>query len=234
MDRTRRAESAIAESSVVVGYKRYLDLIADLTVGKELISSGMTKERERCSAALSSAQKGATVALVSSGDAGIYGMAGLALEMAASGGITIPIEIVAGVTSATAVAARVGAPLMLDFACISLSDLLVPWETIRRRLIAVAEADLVVALYNPKSKKRSEQIEQAASIFREHRPGNTPVAIGTAVGTDEERIVLTDLDNFLRHDITMRSIVLIGNRSSKIIDGFFVTPRGYANAYSSQ
>lgn len=218
----------------MVGYARYLDLIADLTEGKELVSSGMTKERERCRAALSRAQGGATVALVSSGDAGIYGMAGLALEMAASEGISIPIEIVPGVTSATAMASKVGAPLMLDFACISLSDLLIPWETIRRRLTAVAEADLVVALYNPKSKNRSEQIEQAASIFREHRPGNTPVAIGTAVGTKEERIVLTDLDHFLEHDITMRSIVLIGNRSSKIINGFFVTPRGYAMTLSKK
>ncbi len=218
---------AIARSSVVVGYKRYLDLIADLTEGKELISSGMTKEKERCMAALERARQGETVALVSSGDSGIYGMAGLALEMAASAGIAVPIEIVAGVTSATALAAKVGAPLMLDFACVSLSDLLVPWETIRQRLEALAEADLVVALYNPRSKKRSDQIEEAAAIFRKYRPGNTPVAIGTAVGTDEERIVLTDLEGFLQSDMNMRSIVVIGNRSSKVLDGFFITPRGY-------
>jgi precorrin-3B C17-methyltransferase len=211
----------------VVGYKRYLDLVADITEGKELISSGMTKEKDRCRAALERARAGETVALISSGDSGIYGMAGLALEMAAIDHTPIPIEIVAGVTSATALAARVGAPLMLDFACISLSDLLVPWETIRRRLEAVAEADLVTALYNPRSKKRSDQIDEAAAIFLRHRPGNTPVAIGTALGTDEERIVLTDLDNFLLSEMNMRSIVVIGNRSSKILDGFFVTPRGY-------
>lgn len=227
LDRTRRAELAIRESSLVVGYKRYLDLVEDLTDGKELVSSGMTKEKERCRIALQRADAGETVALISSGDAGIYGMAGLALEMTASEGIRVPIEIVAGVTSASALAAKVGAPLMLDFACISLSDLLVPWDTIRARLEAVAAADLVVALYNPRSKKRSAQLDEAAAIFRSHRPGTTPVAVGTAVGADEETIVLSDLDNFLSLDIAMRSIVMIGNRSSKIVEGFFVTPRGY-------
>lgn len=212
---------------MVVGYKRYLDLISDLTAGKELISSGMTQEKERCLAALQRASQGETVALVSSGDAGIYGMAGLAVEMASSEGMAVPVEIVPGVTSASAAAAKVGAPLMLDFACISLSDLLVPWEMIRQRLEAVAQADLVVALYNPKSRKRSDQIEEAARIFRKHRPGTTPVAIATAVGTDEEEIFLTDLDGFLRCKISMRSIVIVGNRSSKVIDGFFITPRGY-------
>lgn len=210
-----------------MGYKRYLDLVGDLAEGKELISSGMTKEKERCLAALEKARQGTVVSLISSGDSGIYGMASLALEMAASLGISVPIEIVAGVTSATAVAARVGAPLALDFACISLSDLLVPWAMIRQRLEAVASADLVVALYNPKSKKRSSQIEEAAEVFRKFRPSETPVAIGTSVGTQEERIMLTDLGRFLEHEINMRSIVVIGNQSSRIVDGFFVTPRGY-------
>lgn len=187
----------------------------------------MTKEKERCLAALEKAQQGSIVSLISSGDSGIYGMAGLALEMAANKGIAVPIEIVTGVTSATAVAAKVGAPLALDFACISLSDLLVPWEMIRQRLEAVASADLVVALYNPKSTKRSSQIEEAAAVFRKFRPPNTPVAIGTSVGTHDERIELTDLGSFLEHEINMRSIVVIGNRSSKIVGGFFITPRGY-------
>lgn len=227
-DRTHRAEAAIAASSVVAGYKRYLDLIEDLTAGKELISSGMTKERERCRAALERAEVGATVSLVSSGDSGIYGMAGLAVELAASEGRNVSIEIVPGVTASTATAAALGAPLMLDFACISLSDLLVPWGSIRQRLEAVASADLVVALYNPRSKKRTEQLEEAASIFLKYRPGSTPVGVGTAVGTEDERIVLSDLGTFLDLEITMRSIVIVGNRSSKIIDGFFITPRGYS------
>ncbi len=227
LDRTRRAEQAIAESQVVVGYNRYLSLIADLTEGKELISSGMTKEQERCLAAIQRADQGATVALISSGDAGIYGMAGLALELAGREGVAIPIEIVPGVTAAGAAAARLGAPLMLDFACISLSDLLVPWEMIRKRVEAVASADLVVALYNPRSKKRTGHLVESASIFRKYREGKTPVGIGTAVGTEDEEIILSDLDHFLDLNINMRSVVVIGNRTSKVVDGWFITPRGY-------
>jgi len=227
LDRTRRAEQAIAQSQVVVGYDRYLDLIQDLTSGKELMSSGMTQEVERCRAALASARDGKVVALVSSGDPGVYGMAGLAIELAAAEGFSVPIEIVPGVSAANAAAAKLGAPLMLDFACISLSDLLVPWEVIRQRLDAVAAADLVVALYNPRSQKRVKQLDEAQAIFRRHRPGATPVGIGTAVGTDEERIVLSDLDRFLAEDIGMKSVVVIGNRSSRRIAGWLVTPRGY-------
>ena len=227
LDRTRRAEQAIEQSGVIVGYKRYLELIKDLTVGKELVSSGMTREKERCRAAIERAEQGAVVALVSSGDAGIYGMAGLALEMAKIERKTIPIEIVPGVTSATASAAKLGAPLMLDFACISLSDLLVPWEIIRKRLEAVAAADLVIALYNPRSKKRTAQLDEAAAIFRKYRKGSVPVGICTAVGTEDEQITLTNLDQFLEHEINMRSIVIVGNSSSKIVENLFVTPRGY-------
>jgi precorrin-3B C17-methyltransferase len=147
--------------------------------------------------------------------------------MAATEGFHLPIEIVPGISAANAAAARVGAPLMLDYACISLSDLLVPWETIRQRAEAVAGADLVVALYNPKSAKRVRQIEEVAAIFRRCRPGATPVAVATAVGEDAERIVLTSLDRFLDEEIGMRTVVIIGNRSSKYLNGWFVTPRGY-------
>lgn len=227
LDRTHRAENAIAESEVVVGYKRYLDLIADLTDGKELVSSGMTKETERCLAAVRKADEGYTVALISSGDPGVYGMAGLAMELANREGKTFPIEIVPGITAAGAVAARLGAPLMLDFACISLSDLLVPWDMIRQRLEAVAAADLVTALYNPRSKKRTGQLEEAAEIFRKYREGTTPVGIGTSVGTQDESIVISNLESFLGLEINMRSIVVIGNKSSKLLDGWFITPRGY-------
>lgn len=167
------------------------------------------------------------MSLVSSGDPGIYGMAGLALELAHHEKYDVSIEICPGVTAAGAAAAVLGAPLMLDFAVISLSDLLVPWEFIVNRLKAVAEADLVVALYNPRSKKRVRQLEEAADIFRAHRPPTTPVGIVTAAGTDEQRTVLSDLGRFLDEDITMRSIVIIGNRSSVIIDGHLITPRGY-------
>lgn len=227
LDRTRRAELAIAESSVVVGYTRYLELVEDLTAGKELIGTGMTQEVERCRQALARAAEGNVVALVSSGDPGIYGMAGLAIELAHEDRVNVPIEIVPGVSAANAAAARLGAPLMCDFATLSMSDLLVPWETIQQRLEAVAAADLVVAIYNPRSKKRVEQLETAAAIFRKHRPGTTPVGVATAVGTPDERIEISDLDHFLDLDIAMRSIVIVGNRSSKHIADWFIAPRGY-------
>ena len=211
----------------MVGYHHYLESIRDLTDGKELISSGMMQEVDRCRAAVERAQGGATVAFVSSGDAGVYGMAGLALEMIAAENVPVAIEVVAGVSAANAAASRLGAPLMLDYACISLSDLLVKWDQVRQRVEAVAAADLVVALYNPKSAKRVRQIEEVAEIFRQHRPGKTPGGVATAVGTSEERIVMTDLDHFLGEQIGMRTIVIIGNRSSKCLNGWFVTPRGY-------
>jgi precorrin-3B C17-methyltransferase len=227
LDRTRRAVEAIAASDCVVGYTRYVKLVSDLTAGKELIATGMTKEAERCRLALVRAGEGKIVSLISSGDPGVYGMAGLVLELAASEGIAVPIEIVPGVTAASALAARLGAPLMCDFAVLSMSDLLVPWEQIRRRLEAVAAADLVVAIYNPRSQKRTRQLAEAAAIFQRHRPGTTPVGIGTDLGSPEEQILLSDLDHFLELPITMRSVVIIGNRSSRRIAEWFVTPRGY-------
>jgi len=212
---------------VVAGYTRYLEHIRDLTDGKQLISSGMRQETERCIAALNAAQAGATVALISSGDAGIYGMAGLALELAHASGSGIAIEIVPGVSAAQTAAARLGAPLTLDYACISLSDLLVPWETIRTRLAAVAAADLVTALYNPRSTKRVTQLEEAVAIFREHRPGTTPVGIGVDLGSADERVCLTDLEHLLDQEVDMRTVVVIGNRTTRDLAGWMVTPRGY-------
>ena len=226
-NRTCRAEEVISQSQVVVGYKPYLKLIEDLTEGKERIPSGMTQEVERCRTALLRAREGDIVALISSGDPGVYGMAGLAIEVASAEGMAVPIEIIPGICSANAAAGRLGAPLMLDYATISLSDLLIPWETVRNRLEAVAAADLVVAIYNPQSKRRVKQLREAAAIFRRYRPGTTPVGIATDLDTEDERIVLSDLDHFLEFEINMRSIVLIGNRSSKCLDGWFITPRGY-------
>lgn len=227
LDRTRRAELAIAQSSVIVGYTRYLELIEDLTEGRELLGSGVTQEVDRCREALVRAQEGSVVALVSSGDPGIYGMAGLAIELASADGINVPIEIVPGVSAANAAAAQFGAPLTCDFAALSMSDLLVPWETVRQRLEAVAGADLVAAIYNPRSSKRVTQLDEAAAIFRKYRPGTTPVGIATTLGSNDERIDLSDLEHFLELEITMRSVVIVGNRSSRRIADWFVTPRGY-------
>jgi precorrin-3B C17-methyltransferase len=227
-DRTRRAEQAIAQSQVVIGYTRYMRLIEDITAGKETISTGMTQEIERCRIALQRALAGATVALVSSGDPGVYGMAGLALELSRDCDPVPVVEIVPGVTAAHAAAAVMGAPLMLDYAVISLSDLLVPWDIIARRLEAVAGADLVTVLYNPRSKNRVHQLEDAISIFSRHRASETTAGIGTALGTEEENIVITDLGNILSHPVDMRSVVLIGNSSSRRINNWFLTPRGYS------
>jgi precorrin-3B C17-methyltransferase len=227
LDRTRRAEQVIADSEVVAGYHLYLEHIADLTAGKELIASGMMQETERCRAALQRATRGAVVALVSSGDPGVYGMAGLALEMAAAEGFFVPIEIVPGISAANSAAARLGAPLMLDYACISLSDLLVPWDIIRARLAAVAAADLVVALYNPRSMKRIRQLDEAVAIFRRHRADDTPVGIVTAIGEADERIELTTLGRLPEAEVGMRSTVIIGNSTSICLDGRLLTPRGY-------
>lgn len=218
---------------MIVGYGPYVDSIDDLITGQQVITSGMMKESERCRAALDAAMAGKHVALVSSGDAGMYGMAGLAMEMAAAEGDHIPMEVIPGVTAANSAAALLGAPLMLDSASISLSDLLVPWDTIVTRLEAVAAADLVVSLYNPRSKKRVMQLEEAARIFRACRPGTTPVGIATAVGSAEEQVVLTDLDHLLEQEVGMRSVVIIGNSTTCVLDGRMVTPRGYYGSANS-
>lgn len=226
-DRTRRAEAAIEKSDIVVGYSRYLHLIRDLTQGKRLVSSGMTREVDRCREAIRLAREGSTVSLVSSGDAGVYGMAGLALEIVAQDALELDVEIVPGVTAALAAAAKLGAPLMLDFCVISLSDLLAPWSVIRERLMAVAQADFVTALYNPRSVRRIKQLDEAANIFLKFRKGNTTVGIVTSTGTEKETVVISDLDHFLEHDINMLSVVIIGSSSSRVMNGRFVTPRGY-------
>lgn len=188
----------------------------------------MTQETDRCREALKKVSEGRVVALISSGDAGVYGMSGLAIELAKEDGLELPIEVVAGVTAACAAGARLGAPLMLDHAVISLSDLLVPWEKIKKRLEAVAEADMVVALYNPKSKKRVEQLNEAAEIFLRHRSSETPVGVCTSVGYEgEEKIVQSNLGSFLKEEIGMMTIVVIGNSQSVRMGDWFVTPRGY-------
>lgn len=212
---------------MVVGYGPYVEAVADLITTQQTVTSGMMKEAERCRAALDAAKSGQVVSLISSGDAGMYGMAGLAMEMAAADGDQVAMEVIPGVTAANSAAALMGAPLMLDSATISLSDLLVPWDMIVKRLEAVAAADLVVSLYNPRSKKRIMQLDEAVRIFRAQRPGTTPVGIATAVGAEDEHLVLTDLDHIFDHEIGMRSMVIIGNSTTCLLDGWMVTPRGY-------
>ncbi len=230
---TLAAREALESAEVVVGYKTYLDLIRPLLSGKEVISSGMTKEVERCQAALEMARSGRRVALVSGGDAGVYGMAGLVLELAndTTGANPAPdaeIVIVPGLSAVQAAAALLGAPLMHDFTVISLSDLLTPWELIERRLAAAAAADFVVALYNPRSKGRTSQLEAAQNILLAVRPAATPVGIvRNACRRDEEKVVTT-LGMLHTIPVDMFSLVIIGN-SQTFVDqnGKMITPRGY-------
>lgn len=225
-----RALEALQYADVIVGYKTYIDLIKDLIQEKKVISTGMTREKERCAAAVEQAAAGHRVAVVSSGDPGVYGMAGLILEMLEARGQlkTTPVQIIPGITSATASAARLGAPLMHDFAVISLSDLLTPWETIEKRLEAAARADFVIVLYNPASKKRDWQIKKAREICLDYKTPTTPVGIVKNAARKDEEIYITDLSGMLDYPIDMLTTVIVGNRSTRRVEGFIITPRGYA------
>lgn len=233
---TGRARAAIAEADTVIGYATYIRLVAELLEGKEVVKKGMTEELDRAIEALDRARQGKKVALVSSGDAGVYGMAGPTFEVLFQAGWTpdseIEVEIVPGASALNTCAALVGAPLTHDFCAISLSDLLTPWPTIARRLDAVAYSDFVVALYNPKSGRRTRQILEAQRIFLRHREPQTPVAIVKSAYRPKQRIEFTTLEKMGEADIGMLSTVLIGNSNTFIQHGLMVTPRGYANKYA--
>ncbi len=232
---TERALAAIAEADVVIGYSTYIELVADLLDGKEVIRKGMTEEIDRCLEAWEQARRGRTVALVSSGDIGVYGMAGPTYEVLLQAGWRpgqgIEVEVVPGATALSACAALVGAPLTHDFCAISLSDLMTPWPVIARRLEAAGRGDFVVALYNPRSGRRSGQILEARRILLRHRPPDTPVAIVKSAYRRRQRIEHTTLERMADCDIGMLSTVLVGNRSSFSRDGLMITPRGYAGKY---
>jgi len=225
---TYRAVRAIETSSVIIGYKTYIELISSLIRSQRVLSFSMREEIKRCKKALEIAEEGEIVALISSGDPGIYGMAGLVMELNKSG---VEIEVIPGISAVNAAASLVGAPLMQDFVVVSLSDILVPWKVIEKRLECAGEGDFVIALYNPKSKKRQEQIIKARDIIMKYRPGTTPVAIVTGAFRDNERIVITDLNNFIHEEITMDSIVIVGNKMTKVVENRMITPRGYEEKY---
>ncbi len=228
---TGAAITALKSCEVIVGYKTYLELIPEFLEGKEVISSQMMKEVERCREALERAEKGQKTALVSGGDPGIYAMAGLVFEMAQKGNFICSIEIIPGLAAINSCAARLGAPLMHDFAAVSLSDLLTPLELIYKRLEAVAAADFVCALYNPKSKKRTEQIVKAREIFLRYRSPENVVGIVTNAARENEQIVITTLDSMLGEDIGMQSTVIIGNSNTYRWQDLMITPRGYGGKY---
>ncbi len=226
--RTRAAEDAVRNAQVVVGYRSYLQQCADLTGEHQtLVPGGMGAEQQRAADAVAAAAAGFRVALVSSGDAGVYGMASLALSAAAA----VPaaqrpdVRVVPGVTAATAGAALLGAPLARDFACLTLSDLLVSWELVEARLRALAGTDLVLALYNPRSSGRPWQLGRARDVLREHRGGDTAVGLVSDAGRDGQRVELSTLDTLDPSRVDMRTVVIVGSAATARVADWLVTAR---------
>ncbi|MBW1683117.1 MAG: precorrin-3B C(17)-methyltransferase [Deltaproteobacteria bacterium] len=228
------AQRALTEAEVIVGYKRYIGLLdPHLLTGKKVISTGMRGEMERCEAALAAALGGKKTVLVSSGDPGIYAMAGLVFEIMESGGLLdrIEVEIIPGLPALSAAAALLGAPLMHDFAVVSLSDLMTPWDRIRQRVVAALEADFVLVIYNPRSKKRRWQIREVLDLVTKYRGITAPVGIvrNAARNGQEARVVYSgDVNETV---IDMLTIVVVGNSRTRIMGKRMVTPRGYMEKY---
>ncbi len=218
---------AIRDAEVVIGYKTYIKLVEDMLDGKEVTKTGMRKEVDRCELAIGKARAGQRVALISSGDAGVYGMAGLVLELLKDQPEPPAVRIIPGITAANAAAASLGAPLMHDFAVISLSDLMTGFEVIEKRLDAAAAADFVIALYNPKSCGRDWQLGRAREIFLQHKSPDTPVGIVRKAKRDNESVTITTLGEMMAHEVDMLSIVIVGNSQTYVHDGRMITPRGY-------
>ncbi|MTJ81494.1 MAG: precorrin-3B C(17)-methyltransferase [Telmatospirillum sp.] len=237
--RTFEAASAIARSSDLVGYKLYLDLIADISAGKTCHAGAMKAEETRVRQALDLAAEGRSVSLVCSGDAGIYAMATLVFELIdredLPGWNRIEVSVIPGISALQGAAARAGAIINHDFCAISLSDLLTPWPHIERRIQAAAEGDFVVAFYNPVSKRRREQLPSARRILLGHRPASTPVVLARNVGRDGERITVTTLDALDPADVDMLTVVLVGNSETRTVTRagkvWAYTPRGYASKW---
>lgn len=233
---TERARRAIEESEVIIGYNTYVDLIRDLLTDQEIVKTGMTEEVSRAQEAVRQANMGRTVAVISSGDAGVYGMAGLIYEVlidknwnVADG---VEVEVIPGISSINSCAALLGAPIMHDACTISLSDHLTPWDTIAKRVEAAGEADFVIALYNPRSGRRTRQIAEAQRILLKHRSPDTPVGLVKSAYRDRQQVVLTTLEEMLDHEIGMLTTVIIGNSSTLVHDGLMITPRGYHRKYT--
>ena len=225
---TQEAMQVLEASDVIIGYTVYLKLLGERFGGKELLSTPMRQERERCQMCFEKAREGKKVALICSGDAGVYGMSGLMYEV----GVNYPeveLEIIPGVTAATGGAAVLGAPLIHDFCLISLSDLLTPWEKIEARLLAAAEADFVVCLYNPSSRKRSDYLQKACDLMMQYKSPETVCGIVSYIGRDGEHCEVMDLKTLRDTKVDMFTTVWVGNSQTKEINGKMVTPRGYRN-----
>ena len=225
---TLKAIHAMEKSEVIIGYTVYVDLVKEHFPGKEFLTTPMKKEVDRCVMAFEEAKKGKVVSMICSGDAGVYGMSGLMYEV----GVNYPeveLEIIPGVTAATGGAAVLGAPLIHDFCLISLSDLLTPWEKIEARLLAAAEADFVVCLYNPSSRKRIDYLQKACDLMMQYKSPETVCGIVSYIGRDGEHYEVMDLKTLRDTKVDMFTTVWVGNSQTKEINGKMVTPRGYRN-----
>lgn len=225
---TLKAIHAMEKSEVIIGYTVYVDLVKEHFPGKEFMTTPMKKEVDRCVMAFEEAKKGKVVSMICSGDAGVYGMSGLMYEV----GVNYPeveLEIIPGVTAATGGAALLGAPLIHDFCLISLSDLLTPWEKIEARLLAAAQADFVVCLYNPSSKKRSDYLQKVCDLMMQYKSPETVCGIVSYIGRDGEHYEVMDLKTLRDTKVDMFTTVWVGNSQTKEINGKMVTPRGYRN-----
>jgi len=234
---TKEAMDALIASSVIVGYKTYVELISPIIGEREVIATGMMKEVERAKIAVELAQDGKVVAVVSSGDSGIYGMAGLVIEVINELGIElaqdkIGLRVIPGIPAFVAAASLLGAPLVHDFCAISLSDLLTPWKVIEKRLRSAGEGDFVVALYNPRSKKRDWQLQSALAILGEYRDEKTPVGLVKRAMRQGETVEICHLSNVPIEKVDMESILIVGNSNTFKVGPFMVTPRGYFEKYS--
>jgi len=224
---TEKCIDVIKNADVITGYTTYVNLLKEFFPDKTYIATPMMQEVKRCEMAVEEAMKDQTVAMVSSGDSGIYGMAGIIYQVAEEKHADIVIETVPGVTAASAAASVLGAPLMHDFAVISLSDLMTPLDLIMKRVDCAGQGDFVVCLYNPKSKKRTGYVEQAANCLMKYRKGDTPVGIVRNAGRKEETSCITTLDQLKDAQIDMFSVVIIGNSKTYVNNGKMITPRGY-------
>lgn len=226
---TARVQSVLNEVEFIVGYKTYVDLIRPFITHQQIVATGMRQEIDRCREAIRLAAEGHRVAVVSSGDAGVYGMAGIIIEcLEQENLLEMPLEVIPGVTAASAAASMLGAPLMHDFAVVSLSDLLTPWEVIEKRVRLAAEGDFIFALYNPKSNGRPQHIETVREIILGYRHPHTPVGlVREALRGEESSVEITTLADFTNHTIDMLTTVIIGNSQTRIVGPYMVTPRGY-------
>ncbi|TYP71337.1 precorrin-3B C(17)-methyltransferase [Paenibacillus methanolicus] len=233
---TKRAKEAIQESDIVIGYNTYVDLIRGLLSEQQVVRTGMTEEVSRAQEAVRQAEAGRKVAVISSGDAGVYGMAGLVYEVLMERGwrreTGVEVEIIPGISAINSTASLLGAPVMHDACTISLSDHLTPWRVIERRVEAAASADFVIALYNPRSGRRTRQIVETQRIALKYRSAQTPVGIVKSAYRDRQDVVITTLGEMLEHDIGMLTTVIIGNSATSVYEGLMITPRGYQRKYT--